>query len=74
MALDSNWLDALDTPGGHILMLFLLFLVSVGLWKIGFPEWAAITGPVTGGLLGRLTGSNRQMKKEDGGTGAGGGG
>ena len=66
--MNATWLDALDTPGGHILMLFLMFIISVGLWYIGFPEWTAISGPVTGGLLVRLTGnkSNQQLKKENG--------
>lgn len=57
--------EALDTPSGHIIILSGFFVFSVFLWKIGYPNWEQLEGPILGALLMRLTGMRTLQEKKN---------
>lgn len=61
----NEFLDGLDTPGGHIVLLLVLLASSIGMWQIGFPHWDSVAQPVIGALLMRMTGMrpNRERRR-----------
>lgn len=52
-------LDSLDTPGGHIWLLFLLVMVGVGLAWLKVPKGEDILIGSFGALLGALRGATK---------------
>jgi hypothetical protein len=55
----KTWLDTLDTPGGHVLLLTGLLLLGIAMVWLKLPKGDDILVGVFGALLGALRGTQK---------------
>jgi hypothetical protein len=55
-------LDAIDTPGGHIIVCILLIGIGAGMWKLGMPKGDDLIVGATGVLFAAMRGAGNGTK------------
>ena len=51
-----NFIQMIDTPGGHIVVCIILIFVGAGLWKLGMPKGDDLIVGATGVLFAAMWG------------------